>query len=501
MENIDLEQCTENQLYSMLQDSEGEERLSLLNELLDRSENNSDYLKAASFAEQATSLAEKYLPNIDVENFYYRQGVNLWRLNDYEQAIAAFSVGVSKYAGEDDQSELAKNYWGLADSHFKLDNFDDSIKFAQLGTDAALANDGFETAGFNKFVQGKALYLADREQEAIDACIEARQYKRRVSNTAAVYDIDDYIATIYRYLGQYDEAEILLRNCLTLAEATTRNRSYANMRLGNVLIDQEKFDEARVHLETARSLYHEEDNLEMLADCDMSISRTYVGYSQVEEALKYARSATSLWDALGLTSSYIRGLERQSILLFTAERYLDAADMNDRIVAEIGESDSSHFLNLKGYAQLRKADDFVPLLMWDSVLETLNSTDQFGQTSTHAGNLWFYSLKARALYALNRHEEAMGIADSGLALTEDSIVNINTAYLYEIKARVSLEQNRPDKERHLAHAISLHLAFGEVDQARELSEYFKPNFTPQPKSGDVILTNERPSVVEETPND
>ena len=156
---------------------------------------------------------------------------------------------------------------------------------------------------------------------------------------------------------------------------------------------------------------------------------------------------------------------------------------------------------MKSYAQLRKADDFVPLELWDSVLETLNSTNQFGQTSTHSGNLWFYALKARALYALNRHEEAMGIADSGLALTEESGVNNNTAYLYEIKARVSLEQNRPDKERHLAHAISLHLAFGDVDKARELSEYFKPNFTPQSKSGDVIITNERPAIVEESPND
>ena len=501
MENIDLDQCSENQLYSMLQDSEGEDRLRLLNKLLDRSENNNDYRKAASFAEQATELAVKFAPNIDVENFCYRQGLNLWRVSEYEPAIAAFSVGVSKYAGEDDQTELSKNYWGLADSHLKLDNYDESIKFAQLGTDAALVNDGFETAGFNKFVQGKALYFADREQEAIDACIEARQYKRRVSNTAAVYDIDDYIATIYRYLGQYDEAEILLRNCLTLADATTRNRSYANMRLGNILIDQEKLDEARLHLQIARSLYHEEDNLEALADCDMSISKTYLGYSFVEDALKFARSATSLWDALGQVSSYIRGLERQSILLFTGERYLEAADMDDRIISEIGETEDSHFLNMKIYAQLRKADDFVPLELWDSVLETLNSTNQFGQTSTHSGNLWFYALKARALYALNRHEEAMGIADSGLALTEESGVNNNTAYLYEIKARVSLEQNRPDKERHLAHAISLHLAFGDVDKARELSEYFKPNFTPQSKSGDVIITNERPAIVEESPND
>ena len=86
-------------------------------------------------------------------------------------------------------------------------------------------------------------------------------------------------------------------------------------------------------------------------------------------------------------------------------------------------------------------------------------------------------MRARALFALGKSEEALGVADSALAATEDGDVNSNTAYLYEIKARVGLAQMRPDRERNLTHAIALHLAVGEDDVARDLADYFRPSFS------------------------
>jgi len=118
----------------------------------------------------------------------------------------------------------------------------------------------------------------------------------------------------------------------------------------------------------------------------------------------------------------------------------------------------------------------------------LESSSLFGKDSTHTGNVWYYSLKSKALFALDRHEEALGVAETALAGVRNDEVNFHIAHLYEIKARVSMEQDRSDKERHLAHAIALLLAFGETDKARELSEYFKPDFSPQ--KPDNILVEE-----------
>ena len=75
------------------------------------------------------------------------------------------------------------------------------------------------------------------------------------------------------------------------------------------------------------------------------------------------------------------------------------------------------------------------------------------------------------------------IAEAALAETEDADVNSNTAYLYEIKARASLQRELPDRERHLAHAIALHLAVGEDDIARELADYFRPSFSHDEQGG------------------
>ena len=74
-------------------------------------------------------------------------------------------------------------------------------------------------------------------------------------------------------------------------------------------------------------------------------------------------------------------------------------------------------------------------------------------------------------------------AEAALAETEDADVNSNTAYLYEIKARASLQRELPDRERHLAHAIALHLAVGEDDIARELADYFRPSFSHDEQGG------------------
>lgn len=214
----------------------------------------------------------------------------------------------------------------------------------------------------------------------------------------------------------------------------------------------------------------------------MHYQNTYRGFENAENALKLVRSATALWDALGKDDAYVKGMSRNAILLFNQESFEDSIKINRRIVDFIGSPVTSFTEDQIGWAVLRIADCFKVLEEWEESLEWLDSTRIFGINSTHGGNTWYYSLKAHALYQLDRHEEAFGVAETALRQTKNEEANIYTARLYEIKAKVSLEQNRPDKERHLAHAISLLLAFGEDDKARAMSIYFKPDFTTQPTS-------------------
>ena len=489
MDTNHLQQYPDNQLWAALNEAENEEKVEILLELCDRRLQASDHAQAASLAEQAANEAERCMSNTTVENARYRQGLAFWRANRFDEAIAAFQLGVDRYSEPDEKIELSKNQWGIASSLLGKKEYDEAAKWANTSTESALSESAYSMAGLNKFVEAKALYLGDHEVEALAACEEARSYRRIEQELDQVADIDAYMAQIHTFLDNYSEAANLLRNCLVLAEATSsENIKYFSYRLGNALIDLNEYEEARQHLERARDLYQLADEHAFLADCFYSLSLTYRGDDSLDTALELTRSATSLWDALGRDSSYIKGLQRTAILLFSKQDYLESIAVNQRIIDFVNSFDEPETNESLGWALLRMIDCYQEIQNFEYSLELLEATELFGPDSQHSAKRWFYSLKAKALYALGSHEEALGVAESALAQTSNDEVDFNTAYLYEVKARVSLQQNRPDKERHLAHAIALLLAFGESAKATELSEYFKPDFSP-PKS-DNILTDE-----------
>jgi tetratricopeptide (TPR) repeat protein len=494
MDTNNFDQYSDDQLWAYLKEAENEARVDTLLELSERNLNRGDHAQAASFAEQAAIEAQKFMSNTTVENARYRQGLAFWRADRYDEALSAFQSGIEAYQEPDPKIELSKNQWGIASCYYFQEKYADSAVWAKLSTETALAEEEMSMAGLNKFLEARALYMNNQKDLALVACEEARGYRRVGQELNEVAEIDAYMAQIHAYLGNYSEAASLLRNCLVLSEATSSPKiKYFSYRLGNALIDLGEYQEARIHLERAKDLYQKVDDHSSLADCYFSLSLTYKDDTDLDESLELTRSATSLWDALGDNDSYIKGLQRISILLFSKAEYAQSIEVNRRIMDFCLSIENEPYMVNYGWALLRMVDCYQALQEWTIALESIESTDMFGNSSDHPGTIWFYSLKAKSLFALNRHEEAMGVADTALALTNNDEVSFYTAHLYEIKARVSLEQERPDKERHLAHAIALLLAFGETDTARELSEYFKPDFSPA--KVDNILAEEGPDSV------
>ena len=489
MDTNDLENYSSEQIWAHLSEAVNEEKVDLLIELYDRSSRAQDWAQAASLAEQAAAEAEKCMSNLIIENAYYKQGLALWKADRNSEAVDAFKKGIASYQEPDGKSELSKNQWGVAASLFDDRNYEEAIEWARISSESAVSDEYFSMAGASKFLQAKSLYLSGDSESALAACIDARGFRRNEQELDKVAEIDAYMAEIYADMGNFGESVNLLRNCLVLAEATSSDMvKYYSYRLGNSLIDEGELLEARAHLERAHSLYTQSEDHASVADCCYSLSLTYRGNDQLADALSLTRSATSLWDALGYDRAYLKGLQRTAILLFSQEDYIASIENNKRIMDFAAERQGDFFLDSYEWALLRMVECHQVLDDCQTSLDLLESTDLFGKDSTHTGNPWFYSLKATALYRLDRHEEALGVADTALSLTSNDEVSRRTATLYEIKARVSLEQNRPDKERHLAHAIALLLAFDYSETARELSEYFKPDFSP-PKS-DNILTDE-----------
>jgi tetratricopeptide (TPR) repeat protein len=493
MDTNDLESYSAEQIWARLSEAENEEKFDLLKELYDRSFGDADYSQAASLAAQAAEEAKKCMSNDHVEKSYYNQGLALWRADLNDEAIEAFTLGTLAYQEPDDKFELGRNQWGIAASLFDKKEYESAAKWAVIATDTFLTADSFSWAGFTKFLEAKALNEQDLYEEALASCEVARGYRRREQELQQVADIDGYMASIHSNLGNTIEAVNLLRNCLVLVEAVNSpSIKYFAYRLGNALADIGEYEEARVHLERARQGYTADENHGSVADCFFSISLTYRKFSENQTALELARSATSLWDAVGNDHSYVRGLQRIAVLLYALENYTDAIENNRRIVSFAENHEPGKFDIPVGWAQLRIIQCYQKLDLWEYSIQLLEETTLFGKDSSHPANTWFYSLKARALYHVGNHEEALGVADTGLSLTLSDDVDEDTAFLYEVKAKVSLEQNRPDKERHLAHAIALLLAFGETERARELSDYFKPDFSPMKEDNILGDSNEKP---------
>ena len=80
---------------------------------------------------------------------------------------------------------------------------------------------------------------------------------------------------------------------------------------------------------------------------------------------------------------------------------------------------------------------------------------------------WKHTMRARAHFAMDAADEALAEVDSALGVTNDDNLDAETAYLYAIRAQLLLRADNKAGERDLAHAIAIHLAAGEDDEARE----------------------------------
>jgi len=273
MDSNNLEQYSEAQLWAFLSEAQNEDKFDLLIELFERNFQSGSYIEAASFAEQASAEAELCRDSGDVENTRYKQGHALWNDQRFIEALDAFKIGIGKYEEPNSKFELYKNQWGVASCLFYLGEYRESAMWAERSTDSAVAEGDNSWAGFSKFLEAQALYLDDRESEALNACLEARGFRRVAQQLKYVADIDAYMAKIQTYLGNHHESIELLRNCLVLAESIDYKIKYFSYLLGNALNDFNEPDEARIHLERASKMYKDDEDNESLADCYFALSK------------------------------------------------------------------------------------------------------------------------------------------------------------------------------------------------------------------------------------
>ena len=99
---------------------------------------------------------------------------------------------------------LADSYGAVGDSENQLKTASESRKLAEYEQDHSLAGDACQ-------MQARALYLLNRDEEALAACVAARDFYRTAEKPAKVAEVDDFAITVNLYLDNLDEALQLAR--------------------------------------------------------------------------------------------------------------------------------------------------------------------------------------------------------------------------------------------------------------------------------------------------
>lgn len=109
--------------------------------------------------------------------------------------------------------------------------------------------------------------------------------------------------------------------------------------------------------------------------------------------------------------------------------------------------------------------------------EALTVSEEYDHLWEDAGadspsKLRILATRARALYALERKQEASALAAEVLAATPPGRYTADTAFMSEYRAEALRHLQHEEFPYHLAQAVALHLAHGNIDRARALSHYF-----------------------------
>ena len=477
----DFSEFSDGKLWNALTDTDGLEKCFVLRELGSRAFSRRDYADAVSFAIQAAAIAEEIEDHRLAAASRIDQGSANYHAGEKFEAIEAYKLGLDQFRILGDQIEMADTLCRIADAEFDLKNYEECLTQATSAHEFGLAEDNWWIIAYSAYFQGKANYHLDKDEEALENLETSREFFRKRADLEKVAMVDDFAASIHSYLGNYETAVNLLRSCVHIAEATRddEDNPYALRRLGDALIRVRRYEEAQDYLERAQEQYRVRNFHRTYAFIARDIADNLAYLGRVHESLSKFEQAQSLLDSLGEDHAVRYCKMRRSQLLHDHGDFQSAERLSRQVYVDVVANEDFNDHSYIYWVGLHLADNLLELERYQDLLDLTAELDDSRAEPSPRNLVWKKTLRARALYALDKDVEALSEAESALALTTDESLNATTAYLYEIRAYVELNNGKKSGERDLAHAIAIHLAAGADNEARELADYFMPKLNPE----------------------
>ncbi|MEI6624223.1 MAG: hypothetical protein WCP28_20220 [Actinomycetes bacterium] len=481
----ELTSAPDSELWALLGEATGLDRVELLCELGGRAGRDGDHSQAASLFGSAGE-ASKEIEDASMAGYAFsQQGVALRYSSEFVESAASYQESAAQFRLAGRGSDTAEALIGQADSLRVVGDFEACLAASSDARALAESEDELELAGRAAMLQARALYWLDREVEALWACTEGRNLLRKAGSPALVAQIDDFALTVCMFLGELDRALELATSCYVIARATadSEDDAYAELRLAETHLERREPKDALQHAEHALESYVEADEMVGVARCQRVRAGALSALDRDAEAIEVLTQARVLFDANGLDVDALRCDVHRAIILHVEGRYREAETLNSRLVDAYRAMSHPGARIDHGWAVARLADNYLaddnPQAAMDVVRTWIDDWDS-RDDDMRSVLINTLAAQARATEQLSGLVPAFEVAERALAITAEADINRNTAHMYDIRARHYLEIGDQRGEQELAHAIALHLATGSVGRARELSGHFMPEISERP---------------------
>lgn len=471
----ELEQWSEEDLWAKLTEATGHERIDVLFELGSRASQRQDFATASTLWQEIEAAAEECLDVPAAAEAIRLQGNAAFHTGNFFEAMEFYSRAAKAYEIVGRPRDVAIALWGLGDSCRALGDHESQLAAAQDCRSIAESEAALTLAGDACLLEARALYMLDRDEEAVASCTAGRNHFRAAELPERVIEADDFAVTVHLYLGNLDEALELARGCLVLARTASSGQGepQARLRLAEVLWRRGDSEQALEHAELAMAVCRERNDLTRAAACERLRAEAWVDKDELEKALDAFSSARVLYDATGQDYDALRCEIRSAMVHHHMGDFGQAARINRRLVdAFSGSDDLADDLRC---SIVRLLDNLVEDGLHADCLEVAEHGMEAwpeGVTADDSTYREFLGLYALALEATGRAELATSIAGHVIGHAPAREASQGVAYCYEVRGRSQLDQDEASASRDLSHAIALHLARGRVDRARDLSKYF-----------------------------
>ena len=452
-----------------------------LREIADRAYNRKNYADAIAMSEQAAAIAVEIDDHRLAADCRLNQAYATYQNGQVAETEQTYALALEEFRAIGDQYNMGETLCRMADIAGELRNYEMVLAHATDAQHLGVAEDNWWIIAYSAYYMGRGNYFLDHEELALENLERSRHFFRKRGDLVKVAMVDDFAATVQSYLGREHEAVNLLRSCVYIADATQDKSDdpYALRRLGNSLSRIGRYEEALDYLTRSMNEYQSRNQHRTYAFVAKEIADNLGMNDQHQEALAQYERAQSLLDSLGEDHAVRHCKMRRSQLLHDHGDFSQAERLARQVYLDVVSNEEFDDQSYIYWVGLHLADNLLELEKFQALLDLTAELDESRAEPSPSNLVWKKTMRARALNALGHSQEALAEVEAALSLTTDEILNATTAYLYEIRAHIQLEQGKKSGERDLAHAIAIHLAAGSDDEARDLANYFMPKLNPE----------------------